>query len=138
MMMLFASQGTAWTYSQWGVLTGSQDDGLKINTQKSKFCTKEIKYLGCVLTTDCMMQQPRNMKTSLRKHCQLKLGHLHRILGMVQYSRDFWAKDSSQMHLTGRRVLSYQSLQQQQTEEDTSCTGVRYIKQLSMVLRLSL
>ena len=34
------------------VLTRFREAGLKVNAQKSKFCTKETEYLGYVLTTD--------------------------------------------------------------------------------------
>ena len=34
------------------VLTRLQDAGLKVNARQSKFCAKETKHLGYVLTTD--------------------------------------------------------------------------------------
>ena len=48
------------------VFTRLQDAGLKVNAQKSKFCTKETEYLGYLLTRiGIKPQQKRNKQFSL-------------------------------------------------------------------------
>jgi hypothetical protein len=52
------------------VLTRLQDAGLKMNADKSNFCTLEMEYLGYILTRDGIKPQPKELR---------------RFLGMVQY-----------------------------------------------------
>ena len=47
------------------VLTRLRDAGLKVNAQKSKFCTTETEYLGYVLTTDGIKPQQKRYMQSL-------------------------------------------------------------------------
>ena len=47
------------------VLTRLQDAGLKINANKSNFCTLETEYLGYILTRDCIKPQPNKVQAML-------------------------------------------------------------------------
>ncbi len=44
------------------VLTRLQDAGLKINANKSNFCTLETEYLGYILTRDGIKPQPNKVQ----------------------------------------------------------------------------
>ena len=54
------------------VLTRLREAGLKVNAQKSKFCTEETEYLGYVLTTDGIKPQQKRYKQSLHLHRRLE------------------------------------------------------------------
>ncbi len=41
------------------VLTRLRDAGLKVNAAKSLFCAHEIKYLGCILTSEGINPRPK-------------------------------------------------------------------------------
>ncbi len=76
-------------------LTRLQDDGLKINADKSKFCALETEYLGYILTRDGIKPQPNKVQAALAPPRNVK--ELCRFLGMVQYYRDIWARHSNML-----------------------------------------
>ncbi len=67
------------------VLTRLQDAGLKINANKSNFCTLETEYLGCILTRDGIKPQPSKVQAMPALALPRNIKELHRFLGMVQY-----------------------------------------------------
>jgi hypothetical protein len=48
------------------VLTRLRGTGLKVNTDKSLFCTHEIEYLGYILTREGIKPQPKRYMQYLR------------------------------------------------------------------------
>ena len=79
------------------VLTRLREAGLKVNARKSKFSTKETKYLGYVLTTNGIKPQQKKIQTILALTLPTGVKDLCRFLGMVQYYRDLWAKRSDML-----------------------------------------
>ncbi len=77
------------------VLTRLQDAGLKINANKSNFCTLEMEYLGYILTRDGIEPQPNKVQGMLALAPPRNIKELHRFLEMVQYYRDLWARCSN-------------------------------------------
>ena len=71
-----------------------QDAGLKINANKSNFCTLEMVYLGYLLTRDGIKPQPNKVQAKLALAPPRYVKELCRFLGMVQYYRDLWARHS--------------------------------------------
>jgi hypothetical protein len=67
------------------VLTRLQDSGLKINANKSNFCTLETEYLGYILTRDGIRPQPNKVQAMLALAPPRNVKELHWLLGMVQY-----------------------------------------------------
>ncbi len=76
------------------VLTMLQDAGLKINADKSNFCTLETEYLGYILTRDGIKPQSNKVQVILALTPPRNVKELHSVLGMVQYYRDLWARCS--------------------------------------------
>ena len=76
------------------VLTRLQDAGLKINADKSNFCTLEMEYLGYILTRDGIKPQPNKVQAMHALALPRNIKELHRFLGMVQYYRDLWERCS--------------------------------------------
>ncbi len=74
------------------VLRQLRDVGLKVNADKSTFCTLEIEYLGYVLTRDKIKPKSNKVQAILTGVTQL----LH-FLGMVQYYHDLWARQSEML-----------------------------------------
>jgi hypothetical protein len=50
------------------VLTRLQEAGLRINADKSNFCTLETKYLGYILTRDGIKPQPNKVQAMFALH----------------------------------------------------------------------
>jgi hypothetical protein len=67
------------------VLTRLQDAGMKINADKSNFCTLEMEYLGYILTRDGIKPQPNKVQAMLALAPPRNVKELRRFLGMVQY-----------------------------------------------------
>ena len=72
------------------VLIKLREAGLKVNTNKSKFCALEIKYLGYTLTKEGMKPQTKKVQSILTLNPPTNVKELLRFLGMVQYNRDMW------------------------------------------------
>ena len=69
------------------VLTRLQDVGMKINADKSNFCTLETEYFGYILTRDGIKLQLNKVKVMLALAPPRNVKELCRFLGMVQYYR---------------------------------------------------
>ncbi len=68
--------------------------GLKVNTAKFTFCALEIEYLGYVLTRDGIKPQSNKVQAILAIKPPTGVKQLRHLLGMVQYYRDLWARQS--------------------------------------------
>ena len=79
------------------VLTRLQEAGLRINADKSNFCTLETEYLGYILTRDGIKPQPNKVQAMLALAPPRNVKELRRFLGMVQYYRDLWARRSEML-----------------------------------------
>ncbi len=65
---------------------------LKVNAEKSTFCTFEIEYLGYILTRDGIKPQSHKVQAILVIQPPTNAKQLRHFLGMVQYYRDLWAR----------------------------------------------
>ena len=74
-----------------------QDAGLKINADKSKFCTLETKFLGYILTRNGIKPQANKVQAILALNLPTNIKELCHFLGMVQYYCDLWAKHSKML-----------------------------------------
>ncbi len=72
---------------------------LKVNAAKSVFCTHEIEYLGYILTREGIKPQTKKVQAVLAIHPPNNVEELRSFLGMVQYYRDMWAKQSEMLAL---------------------------------------
>jgi hypothetical protein len=70
---------------------------LKVNAEKSTFCALEIEYLGYVLTRDGIKPQSNKMQAILAIKPPTGVRQLRCFLGMVQYYRDLWARQSKML-----------------------------------------
>ncbi len=70
------------------------DAGLKLNAEKLTFCTLEIEYLGYVLTRDGIKPQSTKVQAILVIKPPTGVRQLQHFLGMMQYYRDLWARQS--------------------------------------------
>jgi hypothetical protein len=71
--------------------------GLKVNAAKSTFCALEIGYLGYVLTRDGIKLQSNKVQAILMIKPPTGVRQLQHFLGMVQYYRDLWARQSKML-----------------------------------------
>jgi hypothetical protein len=79
------------------VLSQLRNAGLKVNAAKYRFCTLEIEYLGYVLTRDGIKPQSNKVQAILAIKLSTGVRQLRHFLGMVQYYRDFWARQSNML-----------------------------------------
>jgi hypothetical protein len=68
------------------------DKGLKVNAEKSTFCTLEIECLGYILTRDGIKPQSNKVQAILAIQPPTNVKELRHFLSMVQYYRDLWAR----------------------------------------------
>jgi hypothetical protein len=68
--------------------------GLKVNANKSTFCALEIEYLGYTLTRDGIKPQSNKVQAILAIQPPKNVRELKHFLGIVQYYRDLWARQS--------------------------------------------
>jgi hypothetical protein len=94
---LIITKGSLEDHLEKLVLSRLQDAGLKINANKSNFCTLEIEHLGFILTRDGTKPQPNKVQAMLALALPRNIKELHRFLGMVQYYRDLWARCSNML-----------------------------------------
>jgi hypothetical protein len=73
------------------------DPGLKVNAEKSTFCTLEIEYLGYILTRDSIKPQSNKVQAILVIKPPTGVKQLRHFLGMVQYYRNLWARWSDML-----------------------------------------
>jgi hypothetical protein len=71
--------------------------GLKVNAAKLTFCALEIEYLGYLLTRDGIKPQSSKVQIILAIKAPTGVKHFGHILGMVQYYRDLWARQSKML-----------------------------------------
>ena len=76
------------------VLQRLQDKGLRINAPKSTFATDEIEYLGYTLTRDGIKPQKEKVSAILALQPPSNVKQLRRVLGIIQYYRDIWEKQT--------------------------------------------
>jgi hypothetical protein len=77
------------------VLIRLRDAGLKVNAEKSKFCTHEMEYLKYILTRDGITKpQSKKIEAILAINPPTNVKELHRFLGMEQYYKDMWMRRS--------------------------------------------
>ena len=74
-----------------------QDAQLKVNARKSSFCATETENLGCVLSRDGIKPQKKKVQAILALMPPRSVKEWHRFLGMVQYYRDIWARQSKML-----------------------------------------
>ena len=67
---------------------------MKVNASKSKFCAIEMEYLGYILIRTGIKPQPNKVQAILAITLPKQVKDLSRLLGMVQYYRDLWARHS--------------------------------------------
>ncbi len=79
------------------VLRRLRDVGLKVNAEKSTFCTLEIEYLGYILTRDDIKPQSNKVQAILAIQMPTNVKELRHFLGMVQYYHDLWARQSEML-----------------------------------------
>jgi hypothetical protein len=70
---------------------------LKINAAKSFFCAQETEYLGYILTRGGIKPQPKKVQAILAFNPPKNDKELRRFLGMEQYYKDMWAKQSEML-----------------------------------------
>ncbi len=70
------------------VLLKLREAGLKINADKSIFCTITTEYLGYTLTREGIKPQNNKVQAILALKTPTNFKELRRFLGMVQYYRD--------------------------------------------------
>ncbi len=75
----------------------AQTSGLKVNAAKCSFCATETEYLGYVSTREGIKPQPKKVEAILVLTLPQNVKQLHRFLGMVQYYRDLWARQSKML-----------------------------------------
>jgi hypothetical protein len=71
--------------------------GLKVNAEKSTFCTPEIEYLGYILTRDGIKAQSNKVQATLVIHPPKAVKHLRHFIGMVHYNHGLWARQSNML-----------------------------------------
>jgi hypothetical protein len=79
------------------VLRQLRDAGLKVNTSKLTFCALEIEYLGYILTRVGIKPQSNKVQAILAITPPTGVKQLRHFLGMVQYDRDLWARQSKML-----------------------------------------
>jgi hypothetical protein len=71
--------------------------GLKVNTEKSTFCALELEHLGYILNRDGIKPQSNKVQAILAIQSSTNVKQLRHFLGMVQYYRDLWARQSKML-----------------------------------------
>ncbi len=79
------------------VLRRLRNGGLKVNAEKSIFCTLEIEYLGYILTRDGIKPQSNKVQAILAIQPPTNVKELRHFLGLVQYYCDLWARRSKML-----------------------------------------
>jgi hypothetical protein len=72
---------------------------LKVNAEKLIFCALELEYLGYILTRDSIKPQSNKVQAilAIQPPKGVKVKQLRHFLGMVQYYRDLWARQSKML-----------------------------------------
>ncbi len=95
-MISCGSQRASWMIisQSWDKCSSGSDTQLKVNAVKSSFCATETEYLGYFLSKEGIKSHPKKVKAILALTTPQNVKQLCRFLGMVQYYRDFWARQS--------------------------------------------
>ena len=75
-----------------GVLQRLRDAGLQVNAAKSNFAATEIEYLGYTLSREGISPQKSKVAAILALEPPSNVKQLRRVLGIIQYYRDLWAR----------------------------------------------
>ena len=75
-----------------GVLQRLRDAGLQVNAAKSNFAAIEIEYLGYTLSREGISPQKSKVAAILALEPPSNVKQLRRVLGIIQYYRDLWAR----------------------------------------------
>ena len=67
---------------------------LKVNANKSFFCSTSCEYLGYVLSRNGIMSQHKKVEAILAINPPTDIKGVRHFLGLVQYNRDIWEKRS--------------------------------------------
>jgi len=76
------------------ILNRLNKSGLKVNAQKSVFCTDQIEYLGFYITRDGIKPIDKKVRAILDLDKPKNIRDVRKVLGMIQYYRDLWEKRS--------------------------------------------
>ena len=79
------------------VLTRLREAGLRINTDKSTFFTITTECLGYTLTREGINPQNNKVQAILALKAPKNVKELQCFLGMVQYYRDMWTRQSKML-----------------------------------------
>ncbi len=79
------------------VLIRLREARLKVNVKKSKFCAKEIEYLGYQLSREGIAPQTNKIDAILALTPPTTVKQLRTLLGMVQYYHDMWKNHSKML-----------------------------------------
>ena len=74
-----------------------QEAQLKINADKLSFCAETTEYLGYTLSKQGIKPQPSKVQAILAFKAPTIVNKLRRFLGMVQYYRGMWTKQSKML-----------------------------------------
>jgi hypothetical protein len=74
------------------VLQRLRDAGLQVNAAKCTFAATEIEYLGYVISREGIAPQQSKVAAILALQPPTNVKQLRRVLGIVQYYRDLWAR----------------------------------------------
>jgi hypothetical protein len=73
------------------------DAGFKANTENLAFCALKTEYLGYILTRDGINPQSNKVQAILTIKLPKGVIQLQHFLGMVQYYRHLWARQSNML-----------------------------------------
>jgi hypothetical protein len=99
------------------------------------FCALEIEYLGYILTRENIKPQSNKVQAILTIQLPTNVKELRHFLGMVQYYRDLWARQSKML---APLWLESAVRQEPQGPRRRLGIGMRSIKELSITYRLPL
>ncbi len=71
--------------------------GLKVDSKKSSFCALKLEYLGYILTRDGIKPQSDKVQAIHVIQPPKEVKQLRHFLGMVQYYRDLWERQSDML-----------------------------------------
>jgi hypothetical protein len=109
--------------------------GLKDNVKKSRFCTLQIVYLGCILTRDGIKPQRNKVQAILAIQLPTGVKQLRHFLSRVQHYHDLWARRSEMLAPITSLVGECGQTKIKRAKETKKCPGIgtRSIKELSII-----
>ncbi len=108
--------------------------GLKVNAEKSTFCALEIECLGYILTRDGIKPQSNKVQAIHVIQPPTGVRKLRHFLGMVQYYRNLWPRQSEMLALSPHWLESAVRPKQPKQKGLRRCPGIgtRSIEKLSI------